>query len=100
MKEIRALLTYDTIHSLEKHADIMYGGLITRSRNAGLTNKEILLICLVMLGFSNPEIALLTGATYSSVASRKSRLINRLVAEGIISPDDKRLIFSYPLSRI
>ena len=92
MQDIRALLTPDTIRSLEKYVDTLFDGLAGRSRKAGVSDKELLLLCLFSLGFSNAEIALLTGNTYSSVSTKKSRLLSRLVKEGILTPDVRRRI--------
>ena len=83
MRGIRAILTHDTVMHLEQYIDALFDDLAHRARRAGFPDKEILLLSLIKLGFTNSEIALFFDTSYQAVAQRKSRLLRRLAEVGI-----------------
>lgn len=78
LQEIKSLLTPEALLSLEKYTDKIHSGIITKARQIGISDKDISILTLSCLDFSNSQMSLLLGLSYSSVASRKSRLFSKL----------------------
>lgn len=75
--QIRELLTPATLVACENFLNVTKEDIVISIKRNGISNKDLEIFILSSIGFTNSQISLLTGASYKSVASRKSRVFAR-----------------------